>query len=251
MECTCIPPAEMPHTTALYSTFLNHFPRVSKFYAHPPNLNGILDAAGDIRADPSVRGAVVDVLSAQNKSFGGDAHTFRNLDRLREGALAVVTGQQVGLFGGPAYSIYKALTAIHVARGIDGEGNERCSHFLACDRRPRPRRSGSLFFCKARRPGTLRSDSGWNHGTPRGRNCVGRRRPRNCNASRRHARGPLRRRCGAMARRELWPRGDFWIFFRKIHDAHLRREGTDLSGSSVPGAASFGNADDVPRDKRP
>lgn len=122
MECTRIPPAEMPHTADLYSTFLNDFPRVSEFYAHPPNLNGILDAARDIRLDDHVRRAVVDVLSAQNKSFGGDANTFRNLDRLRDGAVAVVTGQQVGLFGGPAYSVYKALTAIHVARELTAKG---------------------------------------------------------------------------------------------------------------------------------
>src|SRR5579862_6377083 len=122
MECTLIPPAEMPHTTALYSTFLNDFPRVSEFYAHSPNLNGILDAARDIRHDDHVRRAVVDVLRAQNRSFGGDASTLRNLDRLRDGAVAVVTGQQVGLFGGPAYSVYKALTAIHVARELTAKG---------------------------------------------------------------------------------------------------------------------------------
>jgi bacillithiol synthase len=122
MECTRIPPAEMPHATALYTRFLSDFPSVSEFYAHPPNLNGILDSARDIRLDDQVRSGVADVLRAQNKSLGGDANTFRNLDRLRDGAVAVVTGQQVGLFGGPAYSVYKALTAIHVARELTEKG---------------------------------------------------------------------------------------------------------------------------------
>ena len=101
MECSWIPPAELPDTTRLYSTFLSDFSRVSEFYAHPPNSNGIDEAAGEIRLDDSVRRAVVDVLREQNRIFGGDDATTRNLDRLRDGAVAVVTGQQVGLFGGP------------------------------------------------------------------------------------------------------------------------------------------------------
>jgi bacillithiol biosynthesis cysteine-adding enzyme BshC len=124
MESRCISPAELPGTTRLYSTFLSDFARVSNFYRHPPNAKGIDDAARDIRLEDSLRRAVVEVLRNQNRTFGGDEATTRNLDRLQDGAFAVVTGQQVGLFGGPAYCIYKALTAIHVAgelteRGVD------------------------------------------------------------------------------------------------------------------------------------
>jgi bacillithiol synthase len=122
MECRCISPAELPETTRLYSTYLSDLAGVSEFYRHPPNANGIDESARDLRLEDSVRRAVVEVLRSQNRSFGGDDATARNLDRLRDGAFAVVTGQQVGLFGGPAYSIYKALTAIHVARELTGRG---------------------------------------------------------------------------------------------------------------------------------
>jgi bacillithiol biosynthesis cysteine-adding enzyme BshC len=122
MECSWISPAELPGNTRLYSAFLSDFSKVSNFYGHPPNPCGIDEAAREIRLEDSARRAVVDVLRNQNRALGGDDATARNLDRLRDGAVAVVTGQQVGLFGGPAYSIYKALTAVHVARELTERG---------------------------------------------------------------------------------------------------------------------------------
>lgn len=122
MECSWIAADDLPGTTRLYSTFLSDFPRVSDFYSHPPNPKGIDLAIREMRYDQSVRRAVVDVLRSQNQVLDGDDATTRNLDRLSDGAVAVVTGQQVGLFGGPAYSVYKALTAVHVARELTERG---------------------------------------------------------------------------------------------------------------------------------
>ncbi len=122
MECSRIAAAELPGTTRLYSTYLSDFSRVSDFYFHPPTAAGIDAAAREIRIEDPIRGAVVDVLRAQNKAFGAGEAADRNLDRLRDGAVAVVTGQQVGMFGGPAYSVYKALTAVHVARELSARG---------------------------------------------------------------------------------------------------------------------------------
>jgi bacillithiol biosynthesis cysteine-adding enzyme BshC len=124
MECQWIPAAELPRTTLLYKTYLTDFPRVADFYPYPPALEGILRCAEQVRLDGSVRRGVAEVLRRQNAGFECDEPTYRNLDRLAGGAVAVVTGQQVGLFGGPAFSVYKALTAIHIAgelssRGID------------------------------------------------------------------------------------------------------------------------------------
>ena len=122
MECKSISASDLPHTSLLYSTFLNEFSKVSDYYAHPPTVDAVLHAARELSFDKDMRGAVAEILRRQNLLFGGDDATARNIERLNNGALAVVTGQQVGLLGGPAYSVYKALTAIHLANDLTAKG---------------------------------------------------------------------------------------------------------------------------------
>jgi len=60
-------------------------------------------------------------LATQNA--GGGDRSQESLRALAEpGTVAVVTGQQVGLFGGPAYTLYKALTAVRLARRLNDQG---------------------------------------------------------------------------------------------------------------------------------
>ncbi len=118
MESHCLPFREIPHTTKLFSTFLEDFSRVSRYYAHPPTDQGILAAASEVKFDPETRQEVVAVLREQNRLLGAG----RNLDRLAAGAVAIVTGQQVGLFSGPIYSFFKALCAVRFAEEITSRG---------------------------------------------------------------------------------------------------------------------------------
>lgn len=130
MESHCISFREIPQTTKLFSSFLEDFWRLSAYYAHPPNETGVIAASREVKQDPVIRSGVVEVLREQNRAFAASispeaqAVTARNLDRLAAGAVAIVTGQQVGLFGGPAYSLYKAISAVSWAdelttRGVD------------------------------------------------------------------------------------------------------------------------------------
>lgn len=128
MESHCISFRDIPQTSKLFATFLEDFSRVAKYYGHAPSIGGVAAAAKEVQIDRGVRQGVVEVLREQNLNFGGaatlDATISRNLERLANGAVAIVTGQQVGLFTGPAYSLYKAITAVACADELTKRGVE-------------------------------------------------------------------------------------------------------------------------------
>ncbi len=68
--------------------------------------------------------AVHHALAAQNAVLPPSPARDAHLRALRDGALAVVTGQQVGLFLGPLYTLYKAASAIRLARALSEESGE-------------------------------------------------------------------------------------------------------------------------------
>jgi len=69
------------------------------------------------------RGALCDALERMNRSWGASEKTLELIRTLRESdCLAVVSGQQAGLFGGPLYTIYKALSAVKLANCLSQRG---------------------------------------------------------------------------------------------------------------------------------
>ncbi|MCC6330236.1 MAG: bacillithiol biosynthesis cysteine-adding enzyme BshC [Acidobacteria bacterium] len=69
------------------------------------------------------RHALCDALLRINTKFGAGPETLANIDVLRHpGSVAVLTGQQTGLFTGPLYSIYKALSAVKMAESLRQQG---------------------------------------------------------------------------------------------------------------------------------
>ena len=123
MKAHCLPFSQIPHQTRLFTDFLAYTPQVQPFYPRSPYITEWMkDEAAALSCDASRRAQVTAVLDRQNKSWNASAKTMSNLDRLRNGAFAVVTGQQVGLFGGPMFSIYKALTAVKLAEAATASG---------------------------------------------------------------------------------------------------------------------------------
>jgi bacillithiol biosynthesis cysteine-adding enzyme BshC len=65
--------------------------------------------------------ALADALDAQSLAFGAGPATLANIAKLRTGARTIVTGQQVGLLGGPLLTLLKAATAVARARQATAE----------------------------------------------------------------------------------------------------------------------------------
>ena len=124
MGCVSIPFRRLPHQPKLFVRLIEDFASVSQFYAHAPNLDEVKRVAASLQFPAARRRAVAMILRQQNEALGAGAATQRNLEKLECGAVAVVSGQQVGLFSGPAYAIYKALTAIQIAQELNDAGIE-------------------------------------------------------------------------------------------------------------------------------
>jgi bacillithiol synthase len=112
VQSECLPFSSIPHTSRLFQDYLHGFERVQAFYSRPPfDSSWWNEERQRIEYPAERREAVAAILERQNREFGAGAKTLANIERLRAGAPAVVTGQQVGLFGGPLFCLLKALTA--------------------------------------------------------------------------------------------------------------------------------------------
>lgn len=118
MTADCYPVTALPHVSPLFRDYASALagqgePKLRPFYSAlqadtPWNERSSL-------LDNAQRLAIVELLREQNLKFGGGSATALNLDRLAAGASAVVTGQQVSLFGGPLLTLLKAATAVRLA----------------------------------------------------------------------------------------------------------------------------------------
>src|ERR1051326_7461187 len=110
----------LPSMSALFLDYVNDWNRVRNFYARNFSLEAVVSFARQ-RAplDPAHRQILSSALAAQQKHWGGDVNAVEKLDA---GAVAVISGQQAGLFTGPNYTILKAITIIKLAKILTEAG---------------------------------------------------------------------------------------------------------------------------------
>lgn len=109
---------KIPHQSKLFLDFQANSPNVAKFY--PEKQTPLKDFAGKVLENYKIdRSALCNTLDEINKSFDAGSKTLENINLLRQNdCLAIVTGQQAGLFSGSLYTIYKALSAVKLSEEL-------------------------------------------------------------------------------------------------------------------------------------
>ncbi len=117
MEQHCIRHTELPGASRLFGDLLYQFDRVERFYPHAPyDPDSFARAAKQIVYPAERRAALVAALRHSNPDNP-------SVDKLAgPDTVAVVTGQQAGLFGGPLYTVFKALAAVKLAKTLSDRG---------------------------------------------------------------------------------------------------------------------------------
>jgi bacillithiol biosynthesis cysteine-adding enzyme BshC len=113
-----IPLTGLPDQSKLYTDYLENFEKVRKYYSvdfsNDEELRNYFAKA--LANFAPKRKTLVDVLRNQNSRLNTSQTYDPLLESLsKDNALAVVTGQQVGLFCGPLYTLFKAISAIKLA----------------------------------------------------------------------------------------------------------------------------------------
>ena len=117
--------ADIPAQSKLFLRYQTDPLSLKKYYpsavlSHADVAARIPEVLGSYSVDREV---LADILLEQNRAFGAGSKTFQSIELLRrEDTVAVLSGQQAGLFTGPLYTIYKALSAVKMAECFRGRG---------------------------------------------------------------------------------------------------------------------------------
>ena len=122
-----LPFEQIPHQSQLFLDYLRDPLALKRFYPNAVKFHHELPvrASEVLGAYETDRNAICAILEDLNTGWGAPSATIANIELLRDpDCVTVVTGQQAGLFTGPLYTIYKALSAVKLAGCLRERGTK-------------------------------------------------------------------------------------------------------------------------------
>ena len=118
LKATGVDVRGFPWIRPLAGDYAYDFAKVEGLYAgNPTQPDAWRDAVRRAQDQPRNRASLVAVLDAQQQHRDAPPQARAAVARLADpAAVAVVTGQQAGVFGGPLFTLLKAITALQLAR---------------------------------------------------------------------------------------------------------------------------------------
>lgn len=118
MKNISINPENTGYYSSIYLDYLKNSEKLNSFISYPPNLNGLNNslAGRKVIAD---RSKLVSALTQQYSKLKISDKLKENINLLsQDDSYTITTGQQVHIFLGPLYVIYKAISAIRLANKL-------------------------------------------------------------------------------------------------------------------------------------
>lgn len=108
------------HNPAIYDLFVHDFSRIEHLFTYNAAQFPIAKRMAALKTNwQGNRHALVESLAEDNRRLGAGEKTLQNIQKLRcSDTVAIVTGQQAGLYTGPLLTIYKTLTALYLAQTL-------------------------------------------------------------------------------------------------------------------------------------